>query len=108
MNRARLHITRIPKGADLILNKVWGAPAFWIGNAIVMAGVPSIIARGAQVGDKPWLFLLEDVCIGTTRPSCRGSDERLRQRREQFDEALSLVRRADRCLARKQTGEQSS
>ena len=43
MNRARLHITRIPKGADLILNKVSGAPGFWIGNVIVMAGVPSIM-----------------------------------------------------------------
>src|SRR5512133_3734295 len=43
MNEARLRMTRIPKGADLILNKVSGAPGFWIGNAIVMAGVPSIM-----------------------------------------------------------------
>jgi molybdopterin-biosynthesis enzyme MoeA-like protein len=28
---------------DLILNKVSGAPGFWIGNVIVMAGVPSIM-----------------------------------------------------------------
>jgi molybdopterin-biosynthesis enzyme MoeA-like protein len=27
----------------LILNKVSGAPGFWIGNVIVMAGVPSIM-----------------------------------------------------------------
>jgi molybdopterin-biosynthesis enzyme MoeA-like protein len=27
MNEARLRMTRIPKGADLILNKVSGAPA---------------------------------------------------------------------------------
>src|SRR5262249_11545765 len=40
---ARLRMTRIPKGADLILNKVSGAPGFWIGNVIVMAGVPSIM-----------------------------------------------------------------
>ena len=32
MNEARLRMTRIPKGADLILNKVSGAPGFWIGN----------------------------------------------------------------------------
>ena len=32
-----------PHGADLILNKVSGAPGFWIGNVIVMAGVPSIM-----------------------------------------------------------------
>src|SRR6516164_9392654 len=43
MNEARLHMARIPKGADLILNKVSGAPGFWIGNVIVMAGVPSIM-----------------------------------------------------------------
>jgi molybdopterin-biosynthesis enzyme MoeA-like protein len=36
MNEARLRLTRIP-------NKVWGAPGFWIGNVIVMAGVPSIM-----------------------------------------------------------------
>jgi len=39
MNEARLRMTRIPKGADLILNKMSGAP----GNVIVMAGVPSIM-----------------------------------------------------------------
>jgi molybdopterin-biosynthesis enzyme MoeA-like protein len=43
MNEARLRMTRIPKGADLIVNEVSGAPDFWIGNVIVMAGVPSII-----------------------------------------------------------------
>jgi molybdopterin-biosynthesis enzyme MoeA-like protein len=36
-------MTRIPKCADLILNKVSGAPGFWIGDVIVMAGVPSIM-----------------------------------------------------------------
>jgi molybdenum cofactor synthesis domain-containing protein len=43
MNEARLRMTRIPKGADLVLNKVSGAPGIWIGNVIVMAGVPSIM-----------------------------------------------------------------
>ena len=43
MNEARLRMTRIPKGAELILNKVSGAPGFWIGNLIVMAGLPSIM-----------------------------------------------------------------
>jgi molybdenum cofactor synthesis domain-containing protein len=43
MNEARLRMTRIPKGADLVLNKVSGAPGMWIGNVIVMAGVPSIM-----------------------------------------------------------------
>ena len=43
MNEARLRMTRIPKGADLVLNKVSGAPGIWIENVIVMAGVPSIM-----------------------------------------------------------------
>ena len=43
MNETRLRLTRIPKCADLILNKVSGAAGFWIGNVIVMAGVPSIM-----------------------------------------------------------------
>ena len=33
MNETRMRMTRIPKGADLVLNKVSGAPGFWIGNA---------------------------------------------------------------------------
>ncbi len=35
----------IPKGADLVLNEVSGAAGFWIGNVIVLAGVPSISSR---------------------------------------------------------------
>jgi molybdopterin-biosynthesis enzyme MoeA-like protein len=38
MNEARLRMTRIPQGADLILNKVSGAPGFWIGNCNVDGG----------------------------------------------------------------------
>jgi molybdopterin-biosynthesis enzyme MoeA-like protein len=43
MNEARMRMTRIPEGADLVVNKVSAAPGFWIGNVIVMAGVPSIV-----------------------------------------------------------------
>jgi molybdopterin-biosynthesis enzyme MoeA-like protein len=43
MNEAHLRMTRIPKGADLILYKVSGSPRLWIGNVIVRAGVPSIM-----------------------------------------------------------------
>ena len=43
MNEARLRMTRIPQGADLVLNKVSGAPGFRLGNVIVMAGVPAIM-----------------------------------------------------------------
>jgi molybdenum cofactor synthesis domain-containing protein len=43
MNEARLRMTRIPQGADLVHNKVSGAPGFWIGNVIVMAGIPNVM-----------------------------------------------------------------
>jgi molybdenum cofactor synthesis domain-containing protein len=43
MNEARMRMTRIPQGADLVHNKVSAAPGFWLGNVIVMAGVPSIM-----------------------------------------------------------------
>ena len=43
LNEARMRMTRIPNGAALIYNKVSGAPGFWIGNVITMAGVPSIM-----------------------------------------------------------------
>jgi molybdopterin-biosynthesis enzyme MoeA-like protein len=38
-----MRMTRIPEGADLVLNKVSAAPGFWLGNVIVLAGVPSIM-----------------------------------------------------------------
>jgi molybdenum cofactor synthesis domain-containing protein len=43
INEARMRMTRIPEGAELVLNKVSAAPGFWLGNVIVMAGVPSIM-----------------------------------------------------------------
>jgi molybdenum cofactor synthesis domain-containing protein len=43
LNESRLRMARIPAGADLVVNKVSNAPGFWIGNVIVMAGVPAIM-----------------------------------------------------------------
>src|SRR5262249_18101357 len=93
MNEARLRMTRIPKSADLILNKVSGAPGFWIGNVIVMAGVPSImqamldeVAPKLKIGVR---MLSETVCAdvrGATlacssvklpKPIPRGCDRQL-------------------------------
>jgi molybdenum cofactor synthesis domain-containing protein len=31
MNEARMRMTRVPKGGELVLNKISGAPGFWIG-----------------------------------------------------------------------------
>jgi molybdenum cofactor synthesis domain-containing protein len=43
MNEARMRMTRVPKGAVLVLNKISAAPGFWIGNVIVMAGIPTVM-----------------------------------------------------------------
>ncbi|MGH6683088.1 MAG: competence/damage-inducible protein A, partial [Pseudolabrys sp.] len=43
LNEARMRMARIPQGAALVANKVSGAPGFWIGNVIVMAGVPAVM-----------------------------------------------------------------
>ncbi len=43
LNETRLRMARIPVGADLVANPVSAAPGFWIGNVIVMAGIPSIV-----------------------------------------------------------------
>jgi molybdenum cofactor synthesis domain-containing protein len=43
MNEARMRMTRIPEGAELVLNKVSRAPGFWLGNVIVMAGIPAVM-----------------------------------------------------------------
>ncbi|RAI43881.1 competence/damage-inducible protein A [Rhodoplanes roseus] len=43
LNEARMRMTRIPRGADLVENKVSRAPGFWIGNVVVMAGIPSVM-----------------------------------------------------------------
>lgn len=43
LNEARLRMARIPAGAELVANPVSKAPGFWIGNVIVMAGVPAVM-----------------------------------------------------------------
>lgn len=43
MNEARMRMTRVPRGGALVLNKVSGAPGFWIGNVITMAGIPAVM-----------------------------------------------------------------
>jgi molybdopterin-biosynthesis enzyme MoeA-like protein len=42
---ARLRMARVPEGADLIENKMSGAPGIRIGNIHLMAGVPHITAQ---------------------------------------------------------------
>ena len=41
---ARLRMARVPEGAELIVNRMSGAPGIRIGNLFVLAGVPHIAA----------------------------------------------------------------
>jgi len=45
LNDARLRMARVPEGADLIPNRMSGAPGIKIGNIHMMAGVPHIAAQ---------------------------------------------------------------
>jgi len=44
LTEARLRMARVPAGADLIENRVSGAPGIRTGNIFIMAGVPHITA----------------------------------------------------------------
>ena len=72
-NEARMRMTRIPAGADLVHNKVSAAPGFWLGNVIVMAGVPSIMqAMLDEVAPK--LRTGVKMISETVRADCREGD----------------------------------
>jgi molybdenum cofactor synthesis domain-containing protein len=45
LNDARLRMARVPEGADLIPNRMSGAPGIKFGNVFLMAGVPHITAQ---------------------------------------------------------------
>ena len=45
LTEARLRMARVPEGADLIENRLSGAPGIRIGNVFLMAGVPHITAQ---------------------------------------------------------------
>ena len=52
LNEARLKMTLLPKGAELVENPVTKAPGFKMDNVFVMAGIPSIMQgmlEGARV-----------------------------------------------------------
>ena len=42
LNEARLRMARVPDGADLIENRMSGAPGIRVGNIFILAGVPHI------------------------------------------------------------------
>lgn len=45
LTEARLRMARVPKGGDLIENKMSGAPGIRHGNIFIMAGIPHIAAQ---------------------------------------------------------------
>ncbi len=85
LNAARRRMARVPQGAELIENAISKAPGFWIGNVIVMAGVPAIvqsmlaavapklragpriIATTVDVGDMPEGAYAEDLTAEAAR-----------------------------------------
>jgi len=63
ITEARLRMARVPQGAELITNRVSGAPGIRIGNIFIMAGVPHITAgmldglTGTLEGGRPVVSL---------------------------------------------------
>jgi molybdenum cofactor synthesis domain-containing protein len=61
VNEARLRMARVPQGAELIENRMSGAPGIRIGNIFILAGVPHIATlmlealSGALEGGRPLL-----------------------------------------------------
>ncbi|HXX02725.1 MAG TPA: molybdopterin-binding protein [Xanthobacteraceae bacterium] len=73
MNEARMRMTRLPAGAELVLNKVSAAPGFKIGNVIVMAGIPTVMqAMLEYIG--PTLKTGAKMLSETVRADCREGD----------------------------------
>lgn len=70
LNEGRLRMARVPEGAELIENKMSGAPGIRIGNLFLMAGVPHITAgmldalSGTLEGGSP----LVSVTVGAFAP----------------------------------------
>jgi len=73
MNEARMRMTRVPKGAELVLNKISGAPGFWLDNVIVMAGIPSVMQAMLEYVT-PQLKTGARMLSETVRANCREGD----------------------------------
>ena len=76
LNEGRLRMARVPEGAELIENKMSGAPGIRIGNLFLMAGVPHITAgmldalSGTLEGGRP----LVSVTVGAFAPESEVAD----------------------------------
>jgi molybdenum cofactor synthesis domain-containing protein len=76
INDGRLRMARVPEGAELIVNRISGAPGIRVGNLFIMAGVPHITAgmldglTGTLEGGRP----LVSVTLGSMAPESEVAD----------------------------------
>ena len=90
INDGRLRMARVPDGAELIPNRMSGAPGIKIGNLFVMAGVPHITAgmldalTGTLEGGAP----LVSVTIGAFAPESEVAE--LLRASEKANEGVSI------------------
>ena len=90
INEGRLRMARVPEGAELIPNRMSGAPGIRIGNLFVMAGVPHITAgmldalTGTLEGGRP----LVSVTIGAFAPESEVAE--LLRTTEKSNEGVSI------------------
>ncbi|MCY7270618.1 MAG: competence/damage-inducible protein A [Sphingomonas bacterium] len=90
INEGRLRMARVPEGAELIVNRMSGAPGIRIGNLFVMAGVPHITAgmldalTGTLEGGRP----LVSVTIGAFAPESEVAE--LLRSAEQANDGVSI------------------
>ena len=90
INEGRLRMARVPEGAELIENRMSGAPGIRIGNLFLMAGVPHITAgmldalSGSLEGGRP----LVSVTVGAFAPESEVAD--LLRQAEASAEGISI------------------
>jgi molybdenum cofactor synthesis domain-containing protein len=73
MNEARMRMTRVPVGGELVLNKISAAPGFRMGNVIVMAGIPSVMQAMLEYVT-PQLKTGAKMLSDSVRADCREGD----------------------------------
>lgn len=90
LNEGRLRMARVPEGAELIENRMSGAPGIRLGNLFLMAGVPHITAgmldalTGTLEGGRP----LVSVTVGAFAPESEVAD--ILRTAEQSAEGISI------------------
>ena len=84
VTEARLRMARVPDGAELIENRMSGAPGIRLGNIFILAGVPHIAtlmleALSGHARGRPAAAVAHDRLLGCRRarsPSCSRETER--------------------------------